>query len=118
MFTELHPKQCEPSVGFCSALPQIEVLGWVFCDFHFSLKRTLEMTERAERGIYMLIKVEGKHYFNNLPASHLKRSFRYIKVIWWLVFLRHEPLHCHGVFSSEGVWVCYTRLYVSPEMKK
>lgn len=66
----------------------------------------------------MLIKVKGKHCFYNLPSSPLKCSFRYMKVIWWLVFLRHEPLHCHGGFSSEGAWVCYIRLYVSPEMKK
>lgn len=119
MFSKLHPKLCEPSEGFCSALPQIGVLGWVFCDFHFFPERNpRDMTERAERDIYMLVKVKWKHCFSNLQASHLKCSFRYLKVIWWLVFLRHEPLHCHGVFSSEGVWVCYIRLCVSPEMKK
>lgn len=66
----------------------------------------------------MWIKVKGKHCFYNLSASHLKCHFRYIKVIWWLVFLRHESLHYHGGFSSEGIWVCYIRPYINSEMKK
>lgn len=59
MFSKLHPKLCEPSVGFCSALPQTGVLGWVFCDFHFFPERNpRDRTERAERDIYMLVKVK------------------------------------------------------------
>lgn len=68
--------------------------------------------------MYALIKVKGNHCFYNLSVSHLKCTLRYIQVIWWLVFLRHEPLHCHGGFRSEGVWVFCIRLHVSPEMKK